>query len=113
MPLAPRSRFFGLAVALAGALGISFSAPPATAQAPPPLIRIGTGPNDQALPLVYADKGGLFARAGLNVEVTRQTNTSTEAAAISGGSLDIAEGSGLGHTAYGALSVQSALMPHS
>jgi NitT/TauT family transport system substrate-binding protein len=87
------SRFIPLAPLLA-ALAVALAAPPATAQSP--LVRIGTGPNDQALPLVYADRGGLFARAGLNVEVSKQSNTSTEAAAISGGSLDIAEGSGLG-----------------
>jgi len=94
MPHGHRSRrgVAALLVLLAGAL---VAAPPATAQSSS-LVRIGTGPNDQALPLVYADKGGLFARAGLNVEVSRQVNTSTEAAAISGGSLDLAEGSGLG-----------------
>jgi NitT/TauT family transport system substrate-binding protein len=94
MPLASRSRL-GLAVLLVLLAAVTVAAPPATAQSSL-LIRIGTGPNDQALPLVYADKGGLFAKAGLNVEVTKQANTSTEAAAISGGSLDIAEGSGLG-----------------
>lgn len=96
MPLAPRSRRARLALLIAVGIGILTTSPPVTAQGPMPLIRIGTGPNDQALPLVYADKGGLFAKAGLNVVVSREANTSTEAAAISGGSLDIAEGSGLG-----------------
>jgi NitT/TauT family transport system substrate-binding protein len=74
--------------------GVFIVTPPAIAQTSP-VIRIGVGPNDQALPLVYADKAGLFAKAGLNVEVSPIANTSIEAAAISGGSLDIAAGSGL------------------
>ena len=94
MPLAPRSRSLSAAVLLALGIASFVAAPAAAAQTP--LVRIGTGPNDQALPLVYADKGGLFAKAGLNVVVSREANTSTEAAAIAGGSLDLAEGSGLG-----------------
>jgi NitT/TauT family transport system substrate-binding protein len=69
---------------------------PSAAQTAAPLIRVGTGPNDPSLTLVYADKGGVFKRAGLNVEVTRQTTTSVMAAAVVGGSLEIAQGSSLG-----------------
>ncbi len=72
LPLRSR-RFAALSLALVALLVTS---PPATAQAP--LVRISTGPNDQALPLVYADKGGLFAKAGLNVEISRRANTSTK-----------------------------------
>jgi NitT/TauT family transport system substrate-binding protein len=72
------------------------SMPSAVAQSDNPLIRVGTGPNDPSLPLIYADKSGLFKRAGLNVEVSRQATTSTMAAGVIGGSLDIAQGSGLG-----------------
>jgi len=70
--------------------------PCAVAQSDNPLIRVGTGPNDPSLPLIYGDKGGVFKRASLNVEVSRQATTSTMAAAVLGGSLEIAQGSGLG-----------------
>jgi NitT/TauT family transport system substrate-binding protein len=68
----------------------------AVAQNDAAVIRVGTGPNDPSMPLIYADKGGVFKRAGLNVEVTRQATTSTMAAAVLGGSLEIAQGSVLG-----------------
>jgi NitT/TauT family transport system substrate-binding protein len=86
-----RRALLGLALAAL----IPTGAPPAGAQSSP-LIRVGTGPNDQSLPLVYGDKGGVFKRHGLNVEVSRQTTTSVMAAAVVGGSLEIAQGSTLG-----------------
>lgn len=76
------------------ALGVA--AAPTMAQSDTTLIRVGTGPNDPSLPLIYGDRGGVFKRYGLNVEVSRQATTSTMAAGVIGGSLDIAQGSGLG-----------------
>jgi NitT/TauT family transport system substrate-binding protein len=93
-----RRMAFATVLALVGM--IPMGAPPAHAQATSqgagPLIRVGTGPNDQSLSLVYGDKGGVFRRHGLNVEVSRQTTTATMAAAVVGGSLEIAQGSTLG-----------------
>jgi len=91
-------RFHRLSAAAMLALGavLTLSAPSAVAQTDASLIRVGTGPNDPSMPLIYGDKGGAFKRAGLNVEVSRQATTSTMAAAVLGGSLEIAQGSGLG-----------------
>ena len=36
-----------------------------------PLIRVGTGPDDQSVPLLYADKAGLYKKYGLNVEIVK------------------------------------------
>lgn len=94
----PRSLIPRLGCAAALALGtlLLLTAPSAIAQPDNPLIRVGTGPNDPSLSLIYADRGGIFKRAGLNVEVSRQATTATMAAAVLGGSLEIAQGSGLG-----------------
>jgi len=77
-----------LAAALTAALGSL-----AIAQPERPLIRVGSGQDDQITPLLYAQHAGLFARAGLNVEVTKMANGATAAAAVAGGSLEIAKAS--------------------
>jgi NitT/TauT family transport system substrate-binding protein len=46
---------------------------------------------DSTTPLLYADKAGLFTRAGLKVEVERFTTGASIATAVSGGTLQIGQ----------------------
>jgi len=46
---------------------------------------------DSTTPLLYADKSGLFTRAGLKVEVERFTTGASIATAVSGGTLEIGQ----------------------
>jgi NitT/TauT family transport system substrate-binding protein len=98
LPCFPSGLWRRLAVVTALALSLFVPAKlqPAGAQAPAPPIRVGLGPNDQALPILYAAEAGLYRRAGLNVEVSRQAGTAVISAAIAGGSLDVGQGSTLG-----------------
>ena len=66
------------------------------AQADASLIRVSTGPSDPSTSLVFAERMGYFKRAGLNVQLTPGATTSTMAAAVAGGSIDIGQGSSLG-----------------
>jgi NitT/TauT family transport system substrate-binding protein len=59
-------------------------------------IRIGTGPDDQASPLLYAAKAGIYKKYGLNVEVVKMGGAAAVAAAMAGGSLELGKGSSLG-----------------
>jgi NitT/TauT family transport system substrate-binding protein len=85
----------GVSCAFALVLSVPFAATPLAAQQAP-LIRVGTGPDDQATPLVYADKAGLFKKAGLNVEIDRLPGAAAVAAALAGGSLEVGKASSLG-----------------
>ncbi|HXP92944.1 MAG TPA: ABC transporter substrate-binding protein [Candidatus Binatia bacterium] len=63
-----------------------------TAQASPDLtlVRVGAATDDQSKPVLYAQQAGLFAKAGLNVQVVPLNGGGAAiAAAVSGGSLDI------------------------
>ncbi len=85
----PWRRLAGAAVlALAVALPAA-----ATAQSAEPLIRVGAGPDDTSLPLVYAVQAGLFKKAGLNVELEKLAGASVVASALAGGSLEIGKAS--------------------
>lgn len=65
------------------------AAGPAFAQTPDPnLIRIGAALDDQTTALLYGQHSGMFAKAGLNVEVQKFNNGSIVAAAVAGGSLE-------------------------
>jgi NitT/TauT family transport system substrate-binding protein len=67
-----------------------------------PLIRIGTGPDDQATPILYAAKAGIYKKYGLNVDVQKMAGAAAVAAALAGGSLELGKGSPIGVvTAYG------------
>lgn len=57
------------------------------------LIRIGGALDDETTPLLYAAKAGLFAKAGLHVEVQKFTSGSVVAAAVAGGSLEFGKSS--------------------
>lgn len=79
------------ALALAAVLPGSM---PALAQAPDAtLIRVGAGPDDPSTPLLYADKAGLFKKAGLNVEIEKLAGAAVVGAALAGGSLEIGKAS--------------------
>ena len=58
-------------------------------------IRLGAGPDDQATPLLWAAKSGLYRRAGLDVQVVKLAGAAAVAAALTGGSLDAGKGSTL------------------
>lgn len=60
-----------------------------------PLIRIGAGPDDTSMPLIYAASAGLFQKAGLNVELDKLAGAAAVAAALAGGSLEIGKASAL------------------
>ncbi len=52
-------------------------------------VRIGGTPNDDMTPVVYAQRTGMFERAGLDVVVEKGLNGSAVAAAVASGSYDI------------------------
>jgi NitT/TauT family transport system substrate-binding protein len=78
-----------LAVATAA---FSLSAP-VRAAGPPDTVRVATAGDDNAAPLLYADKAGLFKKAGLDVQITKMKSGAAIAAAVAGGSLDIGKSS--------------------
>jgi NitT/TauT family transport system substrate-binding protein len=89
--LRPWRRFAcAVAVILAAAIpGATF------AQTAEPLIRVGAGPDDTSMPLIYAAQGGLFKKAGLNVELEKLAGAAVVGAALAGGSLEIGKASAL------------------
>ena len=78
------------------ALALALALPGSTfAQTTGPLIRIGAGPDDTSMPVIYAAQSGLFAKAGLNVELEKLAGAAVVAAALAGGSLEIGKASAL------------------
>jgi len=76
---------------------IAVSAPAALPQTnPSPMIRVGAGPDDPSVPLLYADKAGIYKKYGLNVEIVKLAGAAAVAAALAGGSLEIGKGSPMG-----------------
>jgi NitT/TauT family transport system substrate-binding protein len=60
------------------------------AQTPPRVaVRVGGTPNDDMTPVVYAQRTGMFERAGLDAVVEKGLNGSAVAAAVASGSYDI------------------------
>ena len=59
------------------------------------LIRVGASPLDQATPLFYAAKVGLYKKYGLDVQIVKLPNGNAVVAAIVGGSLELGQGSPL------------------
>jgi len=76
-----------LVVLLCGS-GAAWAASPA-----PDTIRVATAGDDNAAPLLYADKAGLFRKAGLDVQITTMKSGAAIAAAVAGGALDIGKSS--------------------
>jgi NitT/TauT family transport system substrate-binding protein len=74
----------------AAALG---SALPASAQAGPTQLRVGTNVADNVTDLLWAKATGMFAKAGLDVTVEKLTAGAAVISAVIGGSLDIGRSS--------------------
>jgi NitT/TauT family transport system substrate-binding protein len=102
-------------------LGGMLAAPPTVrAQGVPPL-RLGAGPVDVAVPLVYAAKSGLYKKYGLNVEIVKLSNGPSIASAVAGGAIELgqaatlsvvqAHAKGLPFTVIGNLSYYDASKP--
>jgi NitT/TauT family transport system substrate-binding protein len=83
-----------LARRLAGGLllALAFALPASTFAQAPPEIRVGAGPDDPSIPLLYAAQSGMYAKAGLNVEIVRLSGAAAVAAALAGGSLELGKG---------------------
>lgn len=76
---------------LLAACGAAFIMPAvARAQSPPAALRIGVQLDDGSAPILWAKNAGLFERAGLAVDIQKFSSGSAAAAAIAGGSLEIA-----------------------
>ncbi len=58
-----------------------------------PRLRVGSGLEDQLTPLLYAQQAGLFARAGIDVELTKFSSGNAVASAVAGGALEIGKSS--------------------
>lgn len=84
------------ALVLAALAVLPGAAIPVAAQTDAPLIRFGTGPDDQSAPLLYAAKNGIYKKYGLNVEIVKMPGASAVAAALAGGSLEMGKASSLG-----------------
>lgn len=65
---------------------------PAGAQAPA-VVRVGGNADDGITPLLYAMQNGLFRTAGIEIQLAASASGAAVAAAIAGGSLDIAKSS--------------------
>lgn len=74
------------------AAGVAGALVPTTAQAQSPTIRIGQNAADTFAEGYYAADHGVFAAAGLNVEVLTFPNGAAQAAACAGGTIDVGLG---------------------
>lgn len=72
------------------------SSPTLAQQSPLALIRFGAAADDNALPMLYGQKAGIYRKYGLDVELTKFTNAASATAALVGGSLDMSKNSALG-----------------
>jgi NitT/TauT family transport system substrate-binding protein len=84
-------RTFARALVLAGAAPLVPRA--LAAQGTATAVRLGVGPVDDAAPLFYAAKTGLFKKNGLDVEVVKLANGAAILAAMAGGSIQLGQGS--------------------
>jgi len=78
--------------AAAAALTPSF----ARAQAPLPHVRVASTTDENVIGAVYGVQTGAFARAGIDVEVTKANAGAAVAAAVVGGAIDIGKSSAMG-----------------
>ena len=81
-------RFWWLLVA-----GVLAAGGPAFGAAPLDTVRVASAGDDNAAPLLYADKAGLFRKAGINLQFSKMNSGSAVASAIAGGALDIGKSS--------------------
>jgi NitT/TauT family transport system substrate-binding protein len=84
-----------LRAALAAVLFLALGAQGGLGQGLPALttLRLASSPDDDVTPVLYAQQAGLFARAGLNVDLSRMNNGAAVTAAVAGGSIDIGKSS--------------------
>jgi NitT/TauT family transport system substrate-binding protein len=73
------------------ALVAAFAAVPSGAGAQTIPIRLGAGLDDGLTPVLFAMRDGIFKRLGLDVSITSSSNGAALAAAVAGGSVDIAK----------------------
>lgn len=73
----------------------ALTAMPAGAQTvPPPVtIRVASNAADDVTPLLYALKTGMFAKAGLDVQIEKMNSGAAVTAAVVGGAIDIGKSS--------------------
>ena len=83
------SRAKSIALIAAG-LGAVRAAPARAQEATP--VRIGFVLGDTYSEAIYGQQGGLFAKAGIDAQLTVLSNAGAVAAAVAGGSLDVATG---------------------
>jgi len=79
--------------ALAGAPGLVAAPAMVRAQGSLTTIRYLSSPSDDQLPVLYAQKTGLFQEAGLNLVAERASSGAAAAQAVAGGAIDIGKGS--------------------
>jgi NitT/TauT family transport system substrate-binding protein len=65
------------------------AAPPTAAAAPLQTVRIETIATDDATPILYAQRAGLFAKAGIDLQIDKAGSGAAIAAAVLAGSYDI------------------------
>ena len=75
------------------ALGLAGIAGPVAAQSASLALRVGTNAADDVTPLLWAKAGGLFGKAGLDVDIEKLTSGSAVTSAVIGGSLDVGRSS--------------------
>jgi NitT/TauT family transport system substrate-binding protein len=88
-------RRFTLIAALTALVALPLSPASVLGQTDNTLVRVGIGPVDQATPMVYASEAGIYKKHGVNVEVVKLPSGNALAAAVAGGSLELAMGSTL------------------
>jgi NitT/TauT family transport system substrate-binding protein len=67
----------------------SFAEPQDATPRPPAILRVETIPTDNATPILYAQRAGLFAKAGIDVRIDKAGSGAAIAAAVLAGSFDI------------------------
>jgi NitT/TauT family transport system substrate-binding protein len=77
-------------IAIVAALGAPSPAASQTALIP---VHLGVTPNDDMVSVVYAQRSGLFAKAGLDVTIEKATSGAAIAAAVVSGAYDIGKSS--------------------
>jgi NitT/TauT family transport system substrate-binding protein len=95
MPSFPLWPFLRLATAFVALAWAASGAAPLAAQSMP-VIRLGTGPDQSVTPILYAISAGIYKKYGITVEPVALSSGSAAAAALAGGSVDIAKTSAIG-----------------
>jgi NitT/TauT family transport system substrate-binding protein len=76
------------------AVALLAAGPAPNAAQPPIVIRVGLVANDDAAtPLLYAQRAGLFAKAGIDLQLELQTSGAAVTAAVMSGTFDIGKSS--------------------